>query len=240
MVQCILSRGESVIVADLCRAEPLRNGSPPRDGEQCSEYQRNKKRLGFSRQHRCELSDEFFKQRNGLRRGGVPSETMPCEFYRRSLDNIMNQVLCAGLWLSVAIAKSPQLKSKCHCLADTFAQSVTEKALDHRLIADAKRGLNRLNAHYENVITIIEILYTGISERKKRMIHDQHDHPMKVFCMKVFCIFIMVVGILSLLIAIAFTDRMGAVGIVWGLIGSSLFGSGVISLAITQALEKKP
>ena len=27
VVQCILSRGESVVVADLCRAEPLRNGS---------------------------------------------------------------------------------------------------------------------------------------------------------------------------------------------------------------------
>ena len=96
-----------------------------------------------------------------LRRGGIPSEKMPCEFYRRSFDNVLNQTLCAGLRRSVALARNPELKSKCQFLADTFALSVTEKTLDHRLLADAERGLNRLNAHYEDAIKIIKMLHVG-------------------------------------------------------------------------------
>ena len=38
MVKC-----ESEVVADLRRAEPLRHGSPPCDGKECAEQQRNKK-----------------------------------------------------------------------------------------------------------------------------------------------------------------------------------------------------
>ena len=97
-----------------------------------------------------------------LLRGGIPSETMPCVFYRRSLDSILNQTLCAGLRRSVAITKSPELKSQCRFLADTFAlDGVTDRSLDCRMLAGARRGLNRLNAHYENAIRIVQMLYEG-------------------------------------------------------------------------------
>ena len=97
-----------------------------------------------------------------LRRGGIPSETMPCEFYCRSFDNVLNQTLCAGLRRSVALAKTPKLKNDCRFLADTFAlDGVTEKTLDHHLLADAFRGLNRLNAHYDNAIKLIKLLHDG-------------------------------------------------------------------------------
>ena len=56
--------------------------------------------------------------------------------------------------------------------------------------------------------------------------------------MKVFCISIMIVGFFFVLFAV--DSASGSLGFVWGIFGSSLFGSGVISLAITQALEKKP
>jgi len=39
----------SGVVADLGRFEPLRDGSPPRDGKQRSKQERKKKRLGSAR-----------------------------------------------------------------------------------------------------------------------------------------------------------------------------------------------
>ena len=96
-----------------------------------------------------------------LQRGGIPSATMPCVFYRRSLDNILSQTLCAGLRRSAAIAKTPALKSECHFLADTFARFVTEKTLDRQMIADAFRKMNRLNAHYKAAMRMIRMLHEG-------------------------------------------------------------------------------
>ena len=55
--------------------------------------------------------------------------------------------------------------------------------------------------------------------------------------MKVFCIIIMIVSIFFVLFSV--DGASGSLGIVWGIFGSSLFGSGLISLAITQTLEKK-
>ena len=83
MVQCILSRGLSEVVTDLRRAKPLRDGSPPRDGEQCAAYQRNKQlpvallplyglvlvgnfATSCPREQCDQQSGEFFKQRNGF------------------------------------------------------------------------------------------------------------------------------------------------------------------------------
>lgn len=96
-----------------------------------------------------------------LRRGGVPSETMPCVFHHRSPDNILNQTLCAGLRRGAGVVKDRKLKSDCRFLADTFALFVTEKTLDRRMLADAFRGLNRLNAHYANAVKIVRLLYEG-------------------------------------------------------------------------------
>jgi 5-methylcytosine-specific restriction endonuclease McrBC regulatory subunit McrC len=97
-----------------------------------------------------------------LRRGGIPSERMPCVFHRRSLDNILNQTLCAGLRRSVAIASSDSLKSECRYLADNFVlDGVSDRSLDYRMLADARRGLNRLNAHYEKAVQIVRMLYEG-------------------------------------------------------------------------------
>ena len=96
-----------------------------------------------------------------MRRGMIPSEKMPCVFYRRSLDNVLNQTLLAGLRLGVAIAKSPKFKSKCGLLAEDFAMSVSEKTLDRQMLAAARRSLNRLNTPYEKAVNIIELLYNG-------------------------------------------------------------------------------
>ena len=96
-----------------------------------------------------------------MRRGCIPSERMPCVFSRRSVDNILNQTLCAGLRRCVAIAGSDSLKNECRRLADNFALFVSDRTLDYRMLAEARRGLNRLNAHYENAVRIIKLLYTG-------------------------------------------------------------------------------
>lgn len=113
-----------------------------------------------------------------LRRGGIPSETMPCVFYHRSLDNILNQTLCAGLRRSVAIANSDTLKNECRYLADTFAlDGITEKTLDYRLLTDARRGLTRLNAHYENAINIVQMLYEGSGGF---VLGNSHREPIRI------------------------------------------------------------
>ena len=127
---------------------------------------RNIQRRGLFQQYRKERRDLSVIRgkidlKTWLRRGGIPSERMPCVFHRRSLDNILNQTLCAGLRRSVAIANSDTLKSECRYLADDFALSISDRTLDYRMLAEARRGLNRLNAHYENAIHIVEMLYAG-------------------------------------------------------------------------------
>lgn len=97
-----------------------------------------------------------------LRRGGIPSETMPCTFYCRSHDNILNRTLCAGLKLGAILSSSPKVKTACRMLADTFAMFVSEQPLTRRSIADAFRHLNRLNAHYEQALKLVRLLYEGI------------------------------------------------------------------------------
>lgn len=97
-----------------------------------------------------------------LRRGGVPSETLPCMFYHRCHDNVLNQTLCGGLKLGTLLSRSAEIKTACRMLADTFALSVSETPLSKRLIADAFRHLNRLNAHYEQALRIVRLLYDGI------------------------------------------------------------------------------
>ena len=52
--------------------------------------------------------------------------------------------------------------------------------------------------------------------------------------MKSLCITVMVLGFLSAIIALA--DRE----LIFGMFGSILFGSGLISLAITEAFGRKP
>jgi len=128
---------------------------------------RNIQRRGLFQQYRKERRDLSVIRgkidlKTWMRRRGIPSETMPCVFYRRSLDNILNQTLCAGLRRSAVIASSLKLKSQCRFLADSFAlDGVTDKTLDYRMLTEAGRGLNRLNAHYENAVKIIEMLYEG-------------------------------------------------------------------------------
>lgn len=97
-----------------------------------------------------------------LRRGGMASETLPCVFYRRSHDNILNWTLCAGLRLGTMLSQSPKVKTTCRMLADTFAESVSEQPLSKRLIVNAFRHLNRLNAHYEQALLLIRLLQEGI------------------------------------------------------------------------------
>ena len=58
--------------------------------------------------------------------------------------------------------------------------------------------------------------------------------------MKNLCIILMVVGFLLALWGIGIGTGYDAGGIALSIFGSSLFGSGVIALAITQALGKKP
>lgn len=96
-----------------------------------------------------------------LKHAGIPSATLPCVYYRRSLDNILNRTLCAGLRLASFTAKSVHLKKECRSLADTFAIYVTENRLDAKMLNAAHRSLNRLNAHYEHAVRTVRLLYKG-------------------------------------------------------------------------------
>lgn len=97
-----------------------------------------------------------------LRRGGVASETLPCVFYRRSHDNVLNRALCGGLRLGATLSRLSEVKTGCRMLADAFVLSfpgmATEQPLSGRLIADAFRHLNRLNAHYEQALRLVRLL----------------------------------------------------------------------------------
>lgn len=130
------------------------------------EETRNIQRRGLFQQYRKQRKDLSVLRgkidfTTWLRRGAVPAETMPCVFHRRSFDNPLNQTLCAGLRRAAALAKSSALKSECCLLADTFAMYVTERKLEQHLLSGAYRAMNRLNAHYENAVKIVQMLLNG-------------------------------------------------------------------------------
>lgn len=92
------------------------------------------------------------------RQGGTCDATLPCVFYPRREDSLLNQVLLGGLHLAAYLASDIALKARLRQLARFLQEFVTRVRLTPETLVSAHHDLNRLTVAYEPSITIIEIL----------------------------------------------------------------------------------
>lgn len=98
-------------------------------------------------------------------RGGITRAELPCVYHSRLDDNLFNQVLLAGLRMSMRLTGDLLLRSKLRRLAGMLGESVSEIRLSREALGRLHRASSRLTVAYEPAITIIEILFgsEGIS-----------------------------------------------------------------------------
>ena len=92
------------------------------------------------------------------RQGGTNPATLPCVFYPRREDCLLNQVLVGGLHLAAYLASDIALKAKLRQLAGFLQEFVTRLPLTFETLFSVHSDLNRLTSSYGPSITIIEIL----------------------------------------------------------------------------------
>ena len=106
-----------------------------------------------------------------VRPGSVQQSSIPCTYYPRIEDCLVNQVVLAGLRLAVRVTGDNQLRIRLNRLSGILMEDISEIRLDHNAIRCLRREMDRLTAAYEPAITIIEMLLIsmGISLDKDRV-----------------------------------------------------------------------
>src|SRR6266566_4518930 len=89
---------------------------------------------------------------------GVIQATLPCTYYPRLEDCLINQVLLQGLHLAARLTNDGKLRIKLYRLVDLFQDTVSSIRLDFQAMKRLHRELDRLTAAYRPAITLIEML----------------------------------------------------------------------------------
>lgn len=93
------------------------------------------------------------------RNGGVISSKLPCRFYERNNNHLLNQVMLAGLVLAINSVVDTGLKVKLQRLSTIIEDDIDRITLDRQTLLKAKRSINRLNRRYSAILELINILY---------------------------------------------------------------------------------
>lgn len=99
------------------------------------------------------------------RQGGIVQQTLPCAYYPRLEDCLINQVLLQGLHLAATLTNESAFRVQLYKLIASFQDTVSTIRLDNHVFQRLQHEMNRLTAAYEPAITIIEMLFNaqGIS-----------------------------------------------------------------------------
>jgi 5-methylcytosine-specific restriction enzyme subunit McrC len=89
---------------------------------------------------------------------GVIQATLPCTYYPRLEDCLINQVLLQGLHLAARLTNDSKLRIKLYRLVNLFQDTVSSIRLDYQAMKRLHREMDRLTAAYRPAITIIELL----------------------------------------------------------------------------------
>jgi 5-methylcytosine-specific restriction enzyme subunit McrC len=92
------------------------------------------------------------------KQNGVNQATLPCTYYPRLEDCLINQVLLQGLHLAAHLTDDSRLRIKLYRLVNLFQDTVSSISLDYQALKRLHREMDRLTAAYRPAITIIEIL----------------------------------------------------------------------------------
>lgn len=99
------------------------------------------------------------------RQGGLPAATLPCVHYQRLEDNLLNQVLLAGLVLAARLTDHLALRTQARRLVEMLEADVTTITLHAETLGRAITLTTRLTATYRPTLHLIELLLAsqGIS-----------------------------------------------------------------------------
>ncbi len=92
---------------------------------------------------------------------GMIQATLPCTYYPRLEDCLINQVLLQGLYLAARLTDESKLRIKLFRLVNLFQDTVSSIKLDYQVLKRLHREMDRLTAAYRPAITIIEMLLEG-------------------------------------------------------------------------------
>src|SRR5258708_10908066 len=95
------------------------------------------------------------------RQGGVLQASLPCIYYPRLEDCLINQVLLSGLRLASQLANDELLRTDMQRLAAQLAPDITPIKLEAHTLERLHREMDRLTKAYTPAITIIEMLLAG-------------------------------------------------------------------------------
>ncbi len=104
-------------------------------------------------------------------RAGLLGDSLPCNYFERVEDTLLNQAMLAGLRFSLNLGVDEMLKMRIRMLCSLLSDEVTAVNLDKVVIRRALNSLNRLTESYRSVLTIIDILYRscGIDMESRRL-----------------------------------------------------------------------
>ncbi len=91
--------------------------------------------------------------------GGIIKEKLPCTFFNRNINNILNKVLLAGLKLALNLVLDESLKIKLRRLCGELEEYIKDITITRGNLQLAKSSINRLTGRYYPVLEIINILY---------------------------------------------------------------------------------
>jgi 5-methylcytosine-specific restriction enzyme subunit McrC len=93
-----------------------------------------------------------------VKQNGVIQATLPCTYYPRLEDCLINQVLLQGLNLAARLTDESKLRIKLYRLVTLLQDTVSSIKLDYQMLKRLHRETDRLTSAYRPAITIIELL----------------------------------------------------------------------------------
>lgn len=91
-------------------------------------------------------------------RGGMTEARLPCRFFARDSNWLLNRVLLGGLHLAVRITEDTQLKRRVHQLSGMFGNVEGIRSLGLEDIDRAERALTRLTEANRSALIIVRLL----------------------------------------------------------------------------------
>lgn len=93
------------------------------------------------------------------RSGGVVTAALPCTFYERREDALLNQVLRAGLLLAAGLTADVGMRVRLRRLVSGLGDTVSPIRLGGQVLVRAERALSRMTAAYEPTLTLVRLLW---------------------------------------------------------------------------------
>lgn len=119
-------------------------------------------------------------------RGGIIAATLPCLYYERNENTLLNQVLLAGLRLAGMLAADANLRRNVTRMYERLSLLAKDIMLNKQVLITARRSITRLNDSYKPALELINILFEAHSVQMENGEMKQVSLPGYFFDMNLF------------------------------------------------------